>query len=324
MPPARASVTDLVDEWLSYPSAIGDLKREPDRRPILITSATRSGSTWTGHMLHSKGVRHYNQPFTACSVMFSDEVASLGKRLDVKMAAEIMAAITAGRDLKFLIPYVNGQRERRLHRFGPWRNLKNPFGRILLRDPTAALLSEWLDQTYALEVLVTFRHPCGVISSWIKHQYSPVEKLDRISKCQELMDGDIADYAHLITGVRKVSPIAALSLRYCVVNQVLWNSVARNPSWHTCRFEDLCSDPMREFRKLFERLGLNYNEDVRRKHQTLTTGQVTETGHRHQVKKNTHEIARIWRQRLDTNQIREIRRIYDQFDLPVHRDPVNW
>ena len=77
------------------------------------------------------------------------------------------------------------------------------------------------------------------------------------------------------------------------------------PSWQWIFFETLTKKPIIEFRNLYKRLGLAWDENVQRKIEERTTGK---DGGFYEVQRDASKQADKWRQALTAEQVEAIRR----------------
>jgi hypothetical protein len=78
-----------------------------------------------------------------------------------------------------------------------------------------------------------------------------------------------------------------------------------HPAWHWVSFEKLVSDPVAEFKQLYEKMGLIWDETVQREIEERTTGK---DGGFYEVQRDASKQADKWRQALTEEQVEAIRR----------------
>jgi hypothetical protein len=79
----------------------------------------------------------------------------------------------------------------------------------------------------------------------------------------------------------------------------------RHPAWQWVFFEKLANDPLVEFKKLYKKLNLAWDENVQNHIQQMTTG---EDGGYYNVKRNSRSQAEKWRGALTEDQVESIRK----------------
>lgn len=133
----------------------------------------------------------------------------------------------------------------------------------LLKDPIAVLSSEWLADTFDMDVVVLTRHPAAFAYSLNRRGLAhPFEDFLR----QPLLMRDL-----LVPFEPQIMEYAAEPRPLIDQAILLWNIVysvveqfrRHRPNWTYLRLEDVARDPVTEFAELFRRLGLTFDERVR-------------------------------------------------------------
>lgn len=292
-------------------------------RPILITGHARSGTTWFGHMLHSQEMRHYHEPFGHYTALHCPRLAEQRSGLDTAGAEAVAQRMMAGADLSRLVPFSHKGNASPFHRLGPWRLFKHPFGRILIKDPTAVLLSKWLAENFDAVVVAVFRHPCGVVDSLKRLKWDGRQTVERLSNCPEIMALGLHPYAKLLKKVDNMGYIEQLAVRCAAINRILWNFVENDPSYIFCNYDEYCIGPFIRFKKLDERLGIRPDPALRRKRQILVSTQ-KKYYNPHDVARESAIIHHRWKRNLSRDERIRIRDIWMAFDLPLFWDIDQW
>ncbi len=133
-------------------------------------------------------------------------------------------------------------------------------GRLVIKDPIAALSSEWLAQNYDLEVVVLARHPLAFAASLKRLGWR--HPFEHFLEQESLMREHLEPYrAEIEGGPEDVVDQAAL-LWKCLYG-VLSSYLRRNPGWHLRRHEALSADPVGGLRNLYDSLDLRWTARVR-------------------------------------------------------------
>jgi hypothetical protein len=287
-------------------------------RPILVTGAHRSGTTWVGAMLdESPSVFSIVEPFNpaqihagVCTARFPrwfmhltpatagpyrERLAKM-LRLELDYVDALLAGPRAYR--RALGDVVAFQRARFRH------------CRPLLKDPIAVFSAEWLARTFDMDVVVLIRHPGAFAWSLkrLKWQFDFHNFLDQ----PVLMKGDLAPFADEIRAAartpRDIVSQAALLWR------VIYSTVSRyrreHPGWLFARHEDLSRTPVEGFRSIFAHVGLDYSDAVQQ--QVLVSSRAenpTEApkGVVHAIQRNSAANAAVWRSRLEPDEVERLR-----------------
>ena len=243
-------------------------------RPILVTGANRSGTTWVGEALgQSDEVEYLHEPFNS----------SLWPRLLAVQPPGHFFYVCEENEGPWVTPV-----ERLLrHRFPLWAQVgeaRTPrdaaklgrgwarslhrrvrHRRPLLKDPIALFASEWLAQRFDLEVIVLVRHPAAFASS-IKRlgwRFDFTTWLEQPLLLRDHLGPMKADLERMAAGGHDLVEEAI----------VLWNALYgvvatledRHPDWHVLRYEDLASAPVEGFARLCPAVGLRWDDEVARR-----------------------------------------------------------
>jgi Sulfotransferase family len=302
------------------------------RRPILVTGSHRSGTGWVGGMiaacrsspvayvwepfspLHRPGTFSVHFPYWFAYVCPENEgpfLEPVGDMLAFRyQAAAEFAAVQSVKDAIRL--------PRDWLRFIRYRRAG---ARPLLKDPIAIFSAEWLCDTFDMDVIVLIRHPAGFASSLksrgLTHPFShfleqPMLMRDRLAPFR----GEITRFA--------AEPQPLLQQAILLWKLIYWtilNYRGNRPDWMFLRLEDIALNPQTEFEKIYRRLGLTYDEHVRR-----TVGKYSdpsnpaETPDPALVKRDSRASIGTWRERLDAQEIQLIRKEVEPISKEFYSD----
>ena len=243
-------------------------------RPILVTGAHRSGTTWAGRMLaHAPGVLYVHEPFNVyhppsrgvCNVRLEHCYAhvtaeneavcyralrnTIGLRYDWLAAARSVASVRDARRLRA---------EHRL-----FRRHRRAGSVPLIKDPLAFFSAEWLAARFGMSVVVLVRHPAAFASSLrlLGWSYPFADLLAQPRLMDTLLRPFAAEVEAFAAAERPVLDQAVLVWR--LIYHTALEYRRRHPEWTFVRHEDLSRDPVGGFRNLFARLGLAFTEHAR-------------------------------------------------------------
>lgn len=245
-----------------------------NNRPILVTGAPRSGTTWTGRMLsansqvgyvlepfnillHGRGVLRVRPPYIITYISGHNE-------------ADYRAPV--GDMLAFRYQWRDGLRGpkawyswKKAARF-PYEFARNRLQnrRALIKDPSTIFSAEWLWRSFDMEVVITIRHPASVVSSFRRlNWYFPFEHL---LKQEELIEDKLEPFRSEIEFFARRDGDRDLVEKAALLWKCVYYTVSRYrktySGWHFVRHEDLIKNPVAGFRQLYESLGLDFTEDA--------------------------------------------------------------
>ncbi len=302
-------------------------------RPVLVTGAHRTGTTWVGKMLaanpqmayvseplnvlHRPGVlraqvqhwyvyiREENESCYLSSFHellkfryhLVDEIRSLRSRKDF---------LRMGRDFSI---FLQG---------GLFRK------RPLLKDPFAVFSLPWFSERLNCEIVVAVRHPAAFASSLKRLNWS-FDFADLLNQ-PLLMRDHLGPYRQDMESIAKDDIIGQAALLWAMIYLVVHADRERIPSIRVVRHEDLSLDPIAGYRKLYGELGLNFTPRVE---QTIlnssSSDNPTELSRKkvHSVKLDSRANLDNWKRRLSSEEISRIRRVTEE--VAHHYYPeVSW
>jgi hypothetical protein len=241
------------------------------RRPVLVTGAHRSGTTWVGRMIDlSPEVGYINEPFNPhhapgiCACRFPlwfqyvnrDNEHLFRPQLSATLAFRYRAVAQLLRtrrpaDAELLLRDGLEFTRARLRRARP-----------LMKDPIAAFSSSWLATTFDMATIVVVRHPAGFAGSLLRLGWS--HPFSDFLTQPALMDEQLQDFEGEIRDMAKADRdiIDQASLLWRLIYWVLVKYRTAHPDWIFVRQEDLARDPVTGFADLYRRLGLAYSQKI--------------------------------------------------------------
>jgi sulfotransferase family protein len=305
------------------------------RRPILVTGAHRSGTTWAGRLLAASPtpVGYLWEPFNPRHRpgTFPIRFPHYFHYVCAENAAEVRAPLAdalafryrPGAELRSLRSVRDAARMGR----DWWRSAGHRRRGVtpLMKDPIALFSSEWLADTFGMRVLVMIRHPAPFAATlrrrgW-RHRFA--DFLDQ----PLLMRDHLAPFEAEIRAAAERRPdildeaILLWNILYATVDRLR----ERRPEWAFARHEDLSTDPVGGFRDLYSALGLEWDAGVERfVRQTTDASNPTEVERADSIRRSSAAHAGAWRTSMTAADIERIRagtaavagRFYSDSDWP--------
>src|SRR4051812_34732068 len=143
-------------------------------RPILVTGAHRSGTTWVGKMLAlAPGIGYIHEPFNPLTPpgisaapfdrFFTTVTDANAAAYDPALARTLAFRYDLARQVRALRSPREAAHAAR--DFAAFARARATHARPLVKDPIALFSAEWLAERFEMDVLVTIRHPAGFASS---------------------------------------------------------------------------------------------------------------------------------------------------------------
>jgi hypothetical protein len=291
------------------------------RRPILVTGAHRSGTSWVGEMLacsESPSVGYIYEPFnpkhrpgvfaapTPCWFCY---VCGENERAYLRSVRETLSFhYGTSREIRSIRSYRDvGRLGRDWVRF---RRYRRESAIPLLKDPIALFSAQWLAERFGVRVVVLIRHPAGFVNSLKVRGPSQLKPFGDFLAQPLLMrdhlspfEGEIRDFA-----ARERSVVQQGILLWNLLYSTVVRFRERHPDWTFLRLEDIARNPVREFRDLFGRLELGFDESVERTIEDYSAPtNPAETLDPSVIKRDSRRAVFTWKDRLTSEEIDRIR-----------------
>ena len=288
-------------------------------RPILVTGAHRSGTTWVGKMLaadadtayiseplnvlHRPGVfrapvKHWytyingqneNEYLPAFHELLNFQYHTL---LEIRSIRSRKDFLRMGRDFHtFFIGNMHGQR-------------------ALLKDPFAVFSAPWFAQKLNCQVVITVRHPAAFASSLkrLNWFFDFRDLLDQPALMQNHLEADRAE----MESIKPDDIIGQSALLWRMIYRFVHSTRSLFPDFKIVRHKDLSLDPVAGYKGLYESLGLTFTEKVRSIILNASSSDnPTELSAKkvHSVKLDSRANVDNWKKHLSADEITRIRKM---------------
>ena len=302
-------------------------------RPILVTGAHRTGTTWVGKMLaadsrtaylseplnvwHRPGVMQAPVKDWYTYISLENEHAylpALQTMLDFRYSlGRELLALRSAKDLLRL--------GRDLGNFMRGRLLQQ---RPLIKDPFAVFSVEWFARRLDCEIVITVRHPAGFASSLKKLNwpFDFKEMLEQPSLMKDWLEEDRAE----MEAMPGQDIIGQAALLWRMIYGFLIRIRRSHPEFHFVRHEDLSYNPIHGFRNLYTTLGLEFTPQVEKAilNSSSSENPVELTKRSvHSVKLDSRANVKNWKKRLNKDELARIRAVTKDTALEYYPD-IEW
>jgi Sulfotransferase family len=292
----------------------------PAERPILVTGAHRSGTTWVGRVLAastSPRLGYLWEPFNprhrpgTFPVRFPRYFEYLCAENGADYAGPLRDALAfryrAGAELRTLRSPKDAARMGR-----DWARFARDRRRCaaaLVKDPIALFSSEWLATTFGMRVVVMIRHPAAFAVSirrrdW-RHRFG--DFLDQ----PLLMRDFLAPHEPQLRAAAEGRP--DILDEAILLWNVLYSAVAtfqeRHPDWIFVRHEDVAARPLERYRELYGRLELEWTPPVERLvRDTSSAANPGQARRADAIRRASASQVRAWTSQLTAEEAAHVRR----------------
>ncbi len=305
------------------------MKPQSPPRPILVTGAHRSGTTWVGKMLsagsqvayiseplnvlHRPGVLRTPVRYWYTYIHEGNEAEFLpGLQETISFRYHLvkeLGSLRSGKDLARMgrdaAIFLRGRMQRKIP---------------LVKDPFAVFSALWFARRLGCQVVMTIRHPAAFASS-LKRLDWPFDFADLLAQPQ-LMKDWLEPFRNDMTALRgNPDAIRSASLLWLVIYTFVKECEGTNcvrertncvRDFILVRHEDLSADPVKGFETLYSQLGMEFTSKaeklVLKASSSENPGELAR-GATHSVRLDSRANLQNWKRRLTAEEIRTIREL---------------
>ena len=286
-------------------------------RPILVTGAHRSGTTWIGRMLaldpstayiseplnvwHRPGVFRIPIEHWYQYICDENEVEYLPAYKELlEFEYHLWNEIRSIRSLK---DFLRMGRDFRIFYYGLEEGR-----RALVKDPFAVFSTEWFAQKLKFQMVISVRHPLAFVSS--------LKRLNWSFDFQDLLDQPLLMRDHLepyrsqMESAKSKNVIEQAALLWKMIYKTIHSTLNLNPDFILIRHEDLSHDSVTGFRNLYEALGLDYTHHIEKSILASSSSENPMELSRkkvHDVRLDSRANMSNWKKRLADDEINRVR-----------------
>lgn len=290
-------------------------------RPILVTGAHRSGTTWAGKILAASSETAYiSEPLNVLHRpgVFSASIRHWYTYICSENEAQYLPALQETLAFRYhLAAEIRSLRSRKdfLRMGRDWTTfLRGRFRGLtpLIKDPFAVFSAPWFAERLNCRVVITVRHPAAFASSLKRLKWNfdfsdllqqPLLMRDWLEPFRQSME-EMQHHPEDIIGQS--------SLLWKMIYQVVLTYQEQFPSFQIVRHEDLSLQPVEGYRRLYEALGLNFSAQVEKTiFETSSSENPSELSRNavHSVHLDSRANLKNWKRRLEPDEIERIRSI---------------
>lgn len=308
-------------------------------RPILVTGAPRSGTTWVGRMLaEAAGLYYLYEPF--------NPTAGVGRPIcDCRFERYFTYIHTENE-----ADYLEGVRDMLAGRFRLHRALREVhslsalrrafsdacrFARYrrrgwvpLIKDPIALASAPWLAARFPIQVVVLIRHPAAFVSSMrrLGWPFDPTRwALGQPALMRDYLDPLRPELEDLAVRLKHTDLIEQAAVLWKTLHHLIAAYRQQHPEWIFVRHEDLSLDPVSGFRSLYAKLGLDFTERVQQVVQRYSGAgnPASARGAERTIRLDSRANVQSWKRKLTPQEVERIRELTAPI-AEVFYEPSEW
>ena len=181
--------------------------------------------------------------------------------------------------------------------------------RPLLKDPVAAMASDWLARHFDMQVVVILRHPAAVVASLLRLGW--VVSPDTWTTQPQLLDDWLSDYADALTQP-DLPLLHRQAYSWLAVYTVLHGFIQHHPDWIVVRHEDLAHAPLTAFEDLYTRLDIPFTSAIAsqiKKHTDTENPAAAPGNAATALKRDSRALVDAWRDKFSADDLHTIHTI---------------
>jgi len=183
-------------------------------------------------------------------------------------------------------------------------------GNLVLKSVQAQLSLEWLAARFPLQVVLVFRRPLNVLSSWKQLGWVSHDAADPLAELDPAVGRDVA--ARI--GVEELGggepAIARAAWLVGLLTAELQAAARRHPEWPAVWHEELCANPHEMFRDLARRAGLSWATEV-----DDLLDDLNRPGTGYETARVASTLPDLWRTRLTDDERHRASDVLDRFTI---------
>ncbi len=279
-----------------------------DKRPVFITGAPRCGSSWVGEVLSNcNDIRYVYEPFNF------KWIPALQGQLD---HFSYLDALGSPEITKFAENSFQGRQGWKQLVRSAYRGYLGAATRtasnVVVKDPTASLMSAWIAEQFNAQILFIMRHPCGFASSLDALDWKL--NVNSLINQKTLMQDHLEPFRDVLNRARNDKWLTRGAI-WASIHFVFTNQMKTHPDWYLYKYEEICNDPPGQYASIVQRLGLELSLHSLKKIQSLSATDSTDSG---STRRNSKNMPDIWKQRMAAGEIDAVMGIANEFGLDYY------
>jgi hypothetical protein len=308
---------------------------DKDSKPILVTGAHRSGTTWVGKMLSATpGVAYISEPLNVWhrpgvlrtptqywytyiyeenqeeyQVAFEEMLNfEYHTWLEFKSLRSIKDVLRMGRD------------------WGTFWTARRYSRTALIKDPFALFSCDWFADHLDCQVVIVVRHPAAVASSLSRlgWRFDFSDMLNQPQLMRDWLEPFQADMQKMIETNQDV--IAQSSLLWRMLYRVTAEIIDKRSQYFIVRHEDLSAAPLAQFKQLYNALNLEFSAQSEQAIKMASSeSNLKEVSPRnvHSVRVDSRAKIKQWQLRLSEADIDRVRQLTSDV-APLYYSEEDW
>lgn len=286
-------------------------------KPILVTGLPRSGTTFLSTILKEcNDLFYFDEPFNKLwglkniKHFYPSPNSYYKTKVDSLFNNKFEFSVGPKKNnLKYLTKKIFGNKivlSSLLYKYFFYKKKK-----LLIKDPTAAFLSNYFQEKHNCKIIVIIRHPMAFINSQIRMSWD-IKNFNDFLNQHEIKK--FLKKSEINNLKKKLSYFERNAYMWLVVNKIIlkiYENSKNKSEWLIVRHEDISNNPQNEFKKIFSFLKIDFNEKIKKKIQKLTNGKIInpKKGVYLSMVRNSKKITKNWKNKFTSDEIKLVKKI---------------
>lgn len=281
--------------------------------PVLIISIPRSGSSWVGEVLgFSKNSLYLREPVNQT---YMNSLKDSGPSFFEIVSGNVPPIYKWSADAAFIgLPTFNLNKI--VNNPEKWSILSRTNKRVVIKEVNPLSL-DWFIEQYMPRIIYLVRHPAAVANSFYKLGWTHIQNEHRFS-VETLNTLGVNWYDYSSSFFEEFGALQAVIFQYSI--EILHNY----SDYMIVRYEELCTEPINTYRKLYNFADLEWDGEVERKILKLSDASVASPTRYYDLNKKSNEMLKKWQEELPEQAIKEIKGAYLSINHDQYYNAKEW
>jgi hypothetical protein len=290
---------------------------DKNNSPILVTGSHRSGSTWVGQVLAScQGMGYMHEPLNPIYPTPRKSPINVWYKYINEHNHDVYFDFVEKTLNWNYVPSARFKGINNSFKAKMWLKynaifLKNKGSRPIVKDPIALFSTPWLHKQFNASVVLLIRHPAAFAYSLKRKNWE--FPFGHLLNQKELISDWLIEFKPEIT--EYADNKHDIIEQACLVWRIIYSTVGKFqkqfPKWIYLKHEDLSLNPVVEFKKLFERLNIPFDESVE-KFVLESSSEQNPSGtvaNEEQLQRDSAANIKYWKNKLSADEIEKIKEL---------------
>jgi hypothetical protein len=282
-----------------------------NNRPVFITGAPRCGSSWVGEILgNCTNTRYVYEPFNHRWVpALRGQLPHFTYLTD---RSEVPHTVQQTTENAFRGLQSWKQLARAIYR-RYWGTATSAATKVVIKDPTASLMSAWIATQFDAQILFVMRHPCGFASSLDSLGWKL--NINSLLRQDALMQDHLEPYRDVLNRAKNDKWLIRGAV-WASIHLVFTRQMRTRQDWLLFKYEDICNDPIGQYTLIAQQLGLELSKNTYKKIHSLSSAAGTGSG---STQRKSKTMPTIWKHRMSAGEIDAVTGIINEFELGYYQ-----